>query len=250
MNAVNRISNRIVNALVIAMLVLVGITAIMSMPVIQTGEIDDLSNLTETTGEETLTIDTPAAGTRGINGDGNDYVEIHTDGNGVPQIQIDNALHGVNTIFIGEPNVRLDIPIRSLKVMNSNNTDGDDILYNVSLSIDESATTYYNSNTMSWIDASSYITWDTQTIAPNYLENGVNNGNCILRDGIPGDIKYIPWFYNDYGSPGHLDRNNNQRGNNDEYYAIYDDFKLFEGFRFDVDGNAPPGTYNLSVEVT
>jgi hypothetical protein len=182
------------------------------------------------------------------NGLGEDPAELYRDWNNNPQILIDGAAPGVNDIYIGEPNVRLDIPIRSLKPENANDNDGDDILYNVTVSVVDTATTCWDSESCSWVDASDYILWDTDTVSPTFKEDSSNGGNALLIDGVGS--KYIPWFYNNYNYYGYLDADNDQRADNDEFYRIWDDYKMYDGYQFDVAGDAPPGVYNISVEVT
>ena len=251
MNARGKISKSLANAFVIGIIVLASLAAMTSFFVIGTGDLGG----TSPAGLAPAAMDDQAAevigGSRGLNGDGNDYVDLHRDGNGDPQILIDNAAPGVNDIFVGEPNVELDIPVRSIKDENGNDNDGDDILYNVTVSIDTSATTYWDSEACSWASASNYISWDTDTVSPNYKEDSFNTGNALLIDGVvPGSSKYIPWFYNDYGAPGFLDSDNWGDADSYDYYRIWDDYKMFNGFQFDVAGNAPTGVYNISVEIT
>ncbi len=185
---------------------------------------------------------------RSINQDGDNYIDLYRDGNGDPQILIDGASPGVNDIYIGEPNVYLDVPLTSLKTENWNDRDGDDILYNVTLKVVDTATTCWDTESCQWIDADDYITWDIDTISPDYKDDNGNTGNALLIDGAGS--KYIPWFYDDYNAPGFLDHDNDQRADSSEFERIWDDYKMYEGLRFDVSGDAPAGVYNVTLEIT
>ncbi len=247
MSAVDIVSKSLANAFVVSILVLaslIGLTSVFVYNSEDTG-IEPTVEINPADEDEVIT-----PGTRGLNGDGNDYVDLYRDVFGDPQILIDNAAPGINDIYVGEPNIAIDIPVESIKPENDMDSDGDDILYNVTVNIDTSSTTYWNTETHTWADASNYIQWDIDTISPTYKEDYANGGNCLLIDGMPANRKYIPWFYDDYGAPGFLDADNDQWADWGEFVEIRDDYKMYDGFQFDVAGNAPVGVYNISVEIS
>jgi hypothetical protein len=242
MKRAKQTKHSVVNALIIGMLVLVSLVAMTNVFVMNSTMMTGAPLGLAPAGEDVA----PVSGSRGLNGDGDDYVDLYRFG-GDPQILIDGFSPGVDDILIGEPDIYLDIPVESLKSEDADDNNGDDILYNVTVNVDETATTYYDTDTHSWEDASSYITWDTSSISPTFKENWANEGNALLIDGVGS--KYIPWFYNDYNAPGFLDDDNDQRADNDEFYQVRDDYKMYDGFVFDVSGDAPAGVYNITVEI-
>ena len=252
MKTVKRVNKSLANAFVIGILVLASLVVMTNVFVITPGDMCDSPAVSQLpTAEGTARVDCGEAsvGTREANEDDDDFVDLYRI-SGDPQILIDGAAPGVNDIYVGEPNVQLDIPVRSIKPENADDNDGDDILYNVTVSIDSTATTCWDSSLYTWVPTTNCIVWDAYSVSPQYKEDGANCGNCLLIDGMPGNSKYIPWFYNDYGTPDFLDRDNDQRADNNEFYQIYDDYKMYEGFQFDVAGDATPGIYNISVEIT
>jgi hypothetical protein len=89
-------------------MVLAGLIAMTNVMVLESSTMP-IGGLSPVSQDSPFEVPVPAS--RGNNSDGDNYVDLYRDVNGDPIFQIDNAAPGVNDVYIGEPNVELDIAI-------------------------------------------------------------------------------------------------------------------------------------------
>ncbi len=160
------------------------------------------------------------------------------------------------SIFIGTQDVKFDIKLKSQFIDDDNDQNGDNVLYNVTVTSTDAGVQEDNlqrydhklKKFTNWLTP--VFVLNTRTVAPSGHDR---NANCLYTKGNYGPWKYVANHTNSY-----LDANNNGRIDGDpmvpttnpEYWAIKDGEKSFGDFEFNINPNATPGYYRMKFKVS
>jgi hypothetical protein len=178
--------------------------------------------------DELLACDEPnivfADGTRA----GEDFIQI------VDTDFFDSTGGGVNQFIIGHPNYEMDVDIDMIWGAFSDDndeSDGDNVLYDISARLGSAADTDGNSVT-------NPLSYDTATRTPTG------------SDRLTETSKNVAWFYSDSGTDSYLDDDNDGYLDSDEVEWVSSGQRSLNNYQFDVNPDAEPGLYDITMEVT
>ena len=137
---------------------------------------------------------------------------------------------------VGGKNYQLDIWLdinANNFVDDDNETNGDNVAYNVSVQLN--GVTDIDGNTVT-----NPLSYDVGTFQPSDLDD----------QRLTESTKTVADFYNSAGTDEYLDSDNDGGLETGEVDQVTGGAKLFDTFQFDVNNNAEPGEYILTVDIT
>jgi hypothetical protein len=152
------------------------------------------------------------------------------------------------TTLVGEQEVTFDVSIQSLNTDDDDDTNGDNVLYDVVVDgtdagVEADNLMRFNYNTRQFENVSSSVfSWVNKQVAPMGDDP---NDYSLYAKGNGGDWKYVINLSNSF-----LDEDNDGTIDADEYWAINDGPKDFGDFEVNIKANAPPGYYRMKFKVT
>ena len=152
------------------------------------------------------------------------------------------------TTLVGEQEVNFDVLLQSLYTDDDDDTNGDNVLYDIIIEGTEAGVEAdnlmrFNYNTRQFENISSPVfKWDTKQVE---IDTDDKNDSCLYTANDYGPYKYVINYSNSF-----LDENNNGILSPDEYWAIYEGPKSFGDFIIDILPNAQPGYYRMKFKVS
>jgi hypothetical protein len=155
------------------------------------------------------------------------------------------------TVFVGEQDIDFDVVLRSLFTDDDDDTNGDNVLYNISMLGTNPSTNPGAQDNLMRFDYSQHIfvnystpiyTWDTSQAG----NDGPGTNNHMLYTA--GD--YGPWKQVINQNNSFLDEDNDGTVDADEYWSVKDMPKSYGDFIFDILGTAEPGYYRMKFKVS
>ena len=151
------------------------------------------------------------------------------------------------SVVVGEQERDFQVDLVSLFLDDHDDTNGDNVLYDVEISGTEPGTDdnannlqRYNYETREFENVSTKVfTWVTKWIQPNSSDK--NDYFLYTR----GDQANGPWKYIVNYSNAFLDENNDKDLDTGEYWAIREGSKSYGDFVINVENNALPGYYRM-----